>query len=28
MAECGEGYFNCGGVCVPYQCVGDSNLEE
>ena len=17
---CGEGYFDCGGVCVPYQC--------
>ena len=26
--ECGEGYFNCGGICVPYQCVADSNLEE
>jgi hypothetical protein len=21
---CGEGYFNCGGVCVPYQCPGGS----
>jgi len=18
---CGEGYYNCGGICVPYQCV-------
>lgn len=18
--ECGDGYHNCGGVCVPYQC--------
>jgi hypothetical protein len=21
-AGCDEGYFNCGGVCVPYQCPG------
>ena len=20
--ECPEGYIDCGGVCVPYQCVG------
>ncbi len=20
-APCDEGYFNCGGVCVPYACV-------
>lgn len=22
QAECPEGYMNCGGVCVPYQCFG------
>ena len=22
--ECPEGYIDCGGVCVPYQCVGGS----
>ena len=22
LAECPEGYIDCGGVCVPYQCVG------
>jgi hypothetical protein len=20
---CAEGYYNCGGVCVPYQCPAD-----
>ncbi|HLM02876.1 MAG TPA: hypothetical protein VK400_17625 [Pyrinomonadaceae bacterium] len=22
-ASCAEGYYNCGGVCVPYQCPSD-----
>ena len=22
VAECPEGYVDCGGVCVPYECVG------
>ena len=22
LADCPEGYIDCGGVCVPYQCVG------
>ena len=22
-APCDDGYFNCGGVCVPYACVQD-----
>ncbi|HEX8370704.1 MAG TPA: hypothetical protein VF604_19320 [Pyrinomonadaceae bacterium] len=22
-ASCAEGYYNCGGVCVPYQCPAD-----
>lgn len=22
-ASCAEGYYNCGGVCVPYQCPTD-----
>ncbi|HEX8246649.1 MAG TPA: hypothetical protein VF599_00570 [Pyrinomonadaceae bacterium] len=21
--SCAEGYYNCGGVCVPYQCPAD-----
>lgn len=21
--SCAEGYYNCGGVCVPYQCPSD-----
>jgi hypothetical protein len=23
-AECPDGYINCNGVCVPYQCVEDA----
>ena len=22
ITDCPEGYMDCGGVCVPYQCVG------
>ena len=22
FVDCPEGYMDCGGVCVPYQCVG------
>ncbi|OLD26551.1 MAG: hypothetical protein AUJ04_05650 [Acidobacteria bacterium 13_1_40CM_3_55_6] len=22
LADCPEGYIDCNGVCVPYQCVG------
>ncbi|MDQ3798357.1 MAG: hypothetical protein M3384_02805 [Acidobacteriota bacterium] len=22
-SACAEGYYNCGGVCVPYQCPSD-----
>ena len=21
--DCGDGYYNCGGICVPYPCPGD-----